>query len=90
MAKRDRHDITMEILQRAQSPKNKTQLMRDVGLSFLQSKQYLGLLMQYGLLEIDEKHQYKTTKKGQEFLEKCGECFLCHWHRQKQFKPSPK
>jgi predicted transcriptional regulator len=86
MSKRDRHDIAMDILQSAQSGKNKTQLMRDVGLSHLQSKQYLGLLLEKGLLEVDGKGYFKTTKTGSEFLKKCGECFLCHWHQQRPTK----
>ena len=59
----------------------KREIMRDVGLSFLQAKQYLGELLDKGLLEIDEKRNFKTTKKGIEFLEKCQECPLFKWDR---------
>lgn len=84
MVNRDRHDISMEILTKAKSGIKKTELMREVGLSFLQTKQYLGILREKGLLEIDEKQHFKTTKKGMEFLEKCGECLLFKWNKQKR------
>jgi predicted transcriptional regulator len=79
MANRDRHDITMEILRKAASGKRKTELMLDVGLSYLQAKQYLGILLQKELLEMDEQNRFKTTKKGLEILEKCMECPLFKW-----------
>jgi predicted transcriptional regulator len=76
MVNRDRHDITMEILRKATSGKRKTELMRDVGLSYLQAKQYLSALTKKGLLELDKQNSYKTTRKGLEILEKCMECPL--------------
>jgi predicted transcriptional regulator len=79
MVKRDRHDITFEILRKARAGKRKTGLMQDVGLSYLQARYYLNFLMQNGLLELGEKHSYKTTKKGTEFLEKCEQCPLFKW-----------
>jgi predicted transcriptional regulator len=69
----------MEILKKAASGKRKTELMRDVGLSYLQAKQYLGILLRKGLVEMDEQNRFKTTKKGLEFLEKCMECPLFKW-----------
>jgi predicted transcriptional regulator len=57
--------------------------MTEVGLSYLQSKQYLTILLDKGLLKIDENHRFKTTKKGLEYLEKCSECVLWHWQKQK-------
>jgi predicted transcriptional regulator len=79
MVNRDRHDITMEILRKATSGKRKTELMRDVGLSYLQAKQYLSALTEKGLLELDKQNSYKTTRKGLEILEKCMECPLFKW-----------
>ncbi|MEM3443179.1 MAG: winged helix-turn-helix domain-containing protein [Candidatus Bathyarchaeia archaeon] len=79
MVNRDRHDITMEILRKATSGKRKTELMRDIGLSYLQVKQYLSTLTRRGLLELDEQNCFKTTKKGLEILEKCMECPLFKW-----------
>jgi predicted transcriptional regulator len=84
MVNRDRHDITIEILKKAKSGIKKTELMREVGLSFLQTKQCLGILRKKGLVEVDEKQLFKTTKKGMEFLEKCGECLLFKWNKQKR------
>lgn len=83
-ANRDRHDIVVEILEKAKSGKNKTDLMREVGLSYTQSKQYFSALIEKGLLEIDKDSRYKTSKKGLEFLEKCGECLIFKWSGQKK------
>jgi predicted transcriptional regulator len=84
MGNRDRHDIVMEILKKAANGKTKTELMRDVGLSYLQTKQYFNVLVEGKMVEINENGLYKTTKKGLDFLEKCQECFLCDWHKQKR------
>ena len=83
MVNRDRHEIAMEILSSSVSGKKKTEIMRDVGLSYLQAKLYLGELVDRGLLKIDEKRCLKTTKKGREFLEKCKDCPLFHWEKEK-------
>jgi len=84
MVNRDRHDITMEILRKAHAGKKKTELMRDAGLSYTQSKQYFSILLEKKMLEIDEKRRLKTTKKGLEFLERCGECLLFKWAKQRE------
>jgi len=83
MVNRDRHDIALEILRKSIPGKKKTELMREAGLSYTQSKQYLGILLEKGLLEIDKNRRFKTTKKGLEFLEKCEECPLFKWKGQK-------
>jgi predicted transcriptional regulator len=83
MVNRDRHDITAEILKKASSGKKKTELMTDVGLSYSQAKQYLGMLLEKEMLEIDTNGRYGTTKRGREFLAKCADCFLCEWHKQR-------
>lgn len=90
MVNRDRHDIVMEILEKAKSGKKKTELMTEVGLSYLQSKQYLSMLEERGVVKIDSDKRYKTTKVGLDYVKKCGECFLCDWHAQKQGKHSVK
>jgi predicted transcriptional regulator len=64
MANRDRHDITFEILRKAAAGKKKTELMREVGLSYAQSKKYLGILVEKKLLEMDEKHGLKQQVKA--------------------------
>ena len=84
MVNRDRHDITLEILRKATSGKKKTELMKEVGLSYTQSKNYLSVLVEKKLLEIDDKRRFKTTSKGLEFLEKCEQCPLFKWDRQKK------
>jgi len=82
MVNRDRHDITFEILRKATAGKKKTELMRDVGLSYTQSKKYLGILVEKKLLEMDEKRLFKTTSKGFEFLKKCEKCPLFKWNEK--------
>jgi len=84
MVNRDRHDITFEILRKATAGKKKTELMMEVGLSYTQLKNYLSVLVEEKLLEMDEKRLFRTTKKGLEFLEKCKQCPLFKWDRQKK------
>jgi len=84
MVNRDRHEIVLDILTTAKTGKKKTELMRDASLSFLQTKQYLGTLIEKGMLEKDKDVGFKTTQKGLEFIKKCGDCFLTQWHRQKR------
>ncbi len=84
MVRRDRHEIAIAILRKASSGKKKTELMSEVGLSYLQMKQYLRMLMERGLLEANGRRNYKTSKKGVAFLERCGECFLFAWDRQRK------
>jgi predicted transcriptional regulator len=84
MVNRDRHDITFEILRKSTSGKKKTELMMEVGLSYTQSKNYLSVLVEEKLLEMDEKRLFRTTKKGLEFLEKCEQCPLFKWNKQKK------
>jgi predicted transcriptional regulator len=84
MVNRDRHEIVMDILNTAKPGKKKTELMRDASLSFLQTKQYLGILIEKGLLEKNKDSSFKTTEKGIAFIQKCGDCLLTQWHRQKR------
>ena len=83
MVNRDRHDIVMEILEKGKSKTRKTEIMRDVGLSYAQVKLYLGGLLKSGLMELDEKNNYRTSRKGLQFLEKCQDCPLFRWEKQK-------
>ena len=64
MVNRDRHDITFEILKKAAAGKKRTELMREVGLSYLQSKKYLSVLVEKGLLEMNGKRLFRTTEIG--------------------------
>jgi predicted transcriptional regulator len=84
---RDRHEIVMEILRKAALGRKKTVLIADVGLSYVQAKQYLTTLFEKGLLEIDKKNLLKTTKKGLELVEKCDRCVLYRWKKQNK-KPA--
>ena len=68
MVNRDKHDITFEILRKSTSGKKKTELMMEVGLSYTQSKNYLSVLVEEKLLEMDEKRLFRTTNKGLETL----------------------
>jgi len=90
MVNRDRHDIVIQILKRAKTGANKTELMRDENLSFSQAKLYLGNLLEKGLLEVDDKHRFKTTAEGKVFLRKCEDCPLFMWHSQDQNPPLSK
>jgi predicted transcriptional regulator len=83
MVNRDRHDITLEILKKAKSGRSKTELMRDVNLSYSLAKRYLNTLVDKGLVGIDAKHRFKTTKEGLVFLDKCEVCPLFKWIHEK-------
>ena len=76
---RDRHEIAIAILKKSKGGRNKTELMREVNLSYAQSKQYLKVLIEKGLLLLDANSKYVTTDKGLEFVEKCESCPLFKW-----------
>jgi predicted transcriptional regulator len=70
--RRDRFQIIEGILKTASNGAYKTQIMYGTGLSFRQLTAYLSFLIKIGLLEAtekDEKHIYKTTIKGMQYLE---------------------
>jgi predicted transcriptional regulator len=74
--RRDRHDIVAEILRTAVGGKIKTHIMYKAKLSYAQLNEYLPLLVQKGFLENTSirhkrviKRVYKTTEKGQRFLD---------------------
>ena len=69
MKYRSRSDIITSILQAAIDGNSKTKIMYDAYLSFSQLKDYLAVLQENGLLEYNaEEKNYKTTRKGAEFL----------------------
>jgi predicted transcriptional regulator len=84
MTRRDRHDIVLEILNKAKTGKKKTDLMKEVGLSFAQTKLYMAILREKGLLEASERNQLKTTRKGMEMLERCSDCLIFPWKLRKK------
>ena len=71
--RRDRLYIISEILTIAKNGCLKTQIMYRANLSFAQLNEYLSFLMRMNLLQIqneNSKKTYKTTAKGQNYLEK--------------------
>jgi predicted transcriptional regulator len=70
MRYRSRTDIVSQMLEAANGGATKTRIMYSAFLSYEQLKEYLSMLSGNGLLEHDEKSRmYKTTPKGNEFLE---------------------
>jgi predicted transcriptional regulator len=70
--RRDRLYIIAEVLEIARNGCLKTQIMYRANLSFAQLNDYLGFLLEVGLLKEtneSEKSVYKTTQKGVKFLE---------------------
>ena len=74
--RRDRHDIVVEILRTAVEGRIKTHIMYKAKLSYAQLNEYLPLLVEKGFLENTSikrkkviKKVYKTTEKGQRFLD---------------------
>lgn len=74
--RRDRHDIMAEILRTSRDGKIKTHIMYKAKLSYAQINEYIPALVQSGFLENTtfkkrkyQKKIYRTTQKGQKFLE---------------------
>jgi predicted transcriptional regulator len=69
--RRDRLYIMGKILEIARDGCLKTQIMYRANLSFVQLNEYLGFLLEVGLLKEtseDGKSVYRTTRKGVRFL----------------------
>ena len=70
MKRRNNVDITADILRIARSGAKKTWIVYRANLNFNIVKSYLSELIQRGMLQkVKGLNLYKTTKKGQEFLE---------------------
>jgi predicted transcriptional regulator len=70
MKYRNRTDIAALILDAADGGAAKTKIMYRALLSYAQLKEYLGVLLENGLLRFQEGEQlFKTTEKGMRFLE---------------------
>jgi len=70
--RRDRLYIMAEVLEIAKNGCLKTQIMYRANLSFAQLNDYLGFLLEVGLLKEtieDKKDVYKITSKGIRFLQ---------------------
>lgn len=69
MKYRSRTDIAAAILEISLEGAIKTKIMYKAFLSFPQLKEYLGVLVEKGLLEHDATvQQYRTTDKGKQYL----------------------
>ncbi|MGI0037370.1 MAG: winged helix-turn-helix domain-containing protein [Nitrososphaera sp.] len=69
MKYRSRTDIAAAILEIALEGAIKTKIMYKAFLSFPQLKEYLGVLLEKGLLEHNAAEQkYRTTDKGKQYL----------------------
>jgi predicted transcriptional regulator len=70
MKYRDRHEITAQILESANGNGVRlSKIMYDGYLSHTATKEYLGLLIEKGLIEyLDGERTFKTTEKGMNFL----------------------
>lgn len=72
--KRNSYDILADILKCCVTTKVLTNIMSDIGLSYVSAKKYLGLLLDFGLVE-KNSHKYVTSVKGERFFElSC--CFI--------------
>lgn len=69
MKYRSRTDIVSQILESAGDGATKTRIMYKAYLSYAQLKEYLAVLVENGLLELENSGQtYKTSAKGLLFL----------------------
>ncbi|HEY8139910.1 MAG TPA: winged helix-turn-helix domain-containing protein [Nitrososphaera sp.] len=69
MKYRSRTDIVSQILESAGDGATKTRIMYKAYLSYAQLKEYLAVLVENGLLELENGGQtYKTSAKGLLFL----------------------
>jgi predicted transcriptional regulator len=70
MKYRDRNEITAQILESANGNGIRlSKIMYDGYLSYTVTKEYLGVLIEKGLIEyLDEERTFKTTEKGMNFL----------------------
>jgi len=73
--RRDRHDITAQILETARGGAIKTHIMYKAKLSYSQLEEYTALLIEKGLLEklvIFKRKRiqdiFKTSEQGEEFI----------------------
>jgi predicted transcriptional regulator len=69
MKYRDRHEITAQILEIANGNGVRlSKIMYDGYLSHTATKEYLGILIENGLIEYLGERTFKTTEKGMNFL----------------------
>ena len=70
MKYRDRNEITAQILESANGNNVRlSKIMYDGYLSYTVTKEYLGLLIEKGLIEyLDGERTFRTTEKGMNYL----------------------
>lgn len=68
MKYRNRTEIISNILNAANGGISKTKIMYKAFLSYAQIKEYLPILLENNLLELDDGGKYRTTEKGMRFL----------------------
>lgn len=68
--RRSYFEIIADILKLCRIKANKTRILYQVNLNYILLQKYLNLLMDKGLLEVDEDRRkwYTTTDKGEDFL----------------------
>jgi predicted transcriptional regulator len=68
--RRDREEIMYEILSAAIEPATRTRLIYASFLSNSELRQYITLLLEYRMLEVDSitKTKFKVTEEGRKFL----------------------
>jgi len=78
MTRRSRMDIIIDILQAANSGASKTKIVYQANLNFNLARQYLDLLREQGLIEVNPAGSsiYKTTAQGRRYLEKASDLKL--------------
>ena len=69
MKYRSRTEIAAQILEVASEGTTKTRIMYKAFLSYAQLKEYLTVLLENDLLKLDAEQRYKTTEKGQHFMQ---------------------
>lgn len=71
MKYRSRTDIVAQILEAATGGATKTKIMYKAYLSYAQLKEYLAMMTENGLIELDKKTlMYRITAKGSNFVNK--------------------
>ena len=68
MKYRNRPEIISNILYAANGGASKTKIMYKAFLSYAQIKEYLPMLLEKNLLELEEDGKYRTTERGIQFL----------------------
>ncbi len=68
MKYRNRPEIISNILYAANGSASKTKIMYKAFLSYAQIKEYLPMLLENNLLELQDGGKYRTTEKGIRFL----------------------